>query len=141
MLGRKDPPHFTGDLAYRITVKASDMRMHPGLVELAENPAINMWMGPQAHAVCYLLKGGDLYNIVLVCPDNLPEFINTAKADLQEMRDFFANWDPKLRALLDMVQETSKWRLQSSQEMYTWCHEGGKFALLGDACHATLPYM
>jgi salicylate hydroxylase len=141
MLGHKDPPHFTGDLAYRITVKASDIRKHPELRELAEKPAINLWMGPSSHAVCYLLKGGDLYNIVLVCPDNLPEFINTAKADLQEMRDYFVNWDPRLRAILDMVQETSKWRLQNSHEMYTWSHDSGKFTLLGDACHATLPYM
>jgi len=98
-------------------------------------------MGPSSHAVCYLLKGGDLYNIVLVCPDNLPELVNTAKADLQEMRDYFVNWDPKLRALLDMVQETSKWRLQNSHEMYTWSHDSGKFTLMGDACHATLPYL
>lgn len=141
MLGHKDPPHFTGDLAYRITVKAGDMRKHPELRELAERPAINLWMGPSSHAVCYLLKGGDLYNIVLVCPDNLPELVNTAKADLQEMRDYFVNWDPKLRALLDMVQETSKWRLQNSHEMYTWSYESGKFTLMGDACHATLPYL
>jgi salicylate hydroxylase len=141
LLGRKDPPHFTGDLAYRITVKASDMMKHPDLKEIAENPALNIWMGPYSHAVCYLLKAGDLYNIVLACPDNLPELVNTVRADLQEMRDFFANWDPKLRALLDMVQETSKWRLQNSHEMYTWSHPSGNFTLLGDACHATLPYV
>lgn len=141
MLGHKDPPHFTGDLAYRITVKASDMLAHPLLADLASQPAINMWIGPSSHAVCYLLKGGGLYNIVLACPDNLPELVNTAKADIQEMRDFFKGWDPKLTALLDLVQETSKWRLQNSHEMYTWSHDSGKFALMGDACHATLPYV
>ena len=141
MLGRKDPPHLTGDLAYRITVKASDMRKHPDLRDLVDNPEMHLWMGPSSHAVCYLLKGGDLYNSVLVCPDNLPELVNTAKADLQEMRDFFVNWAPQMRKLLDMVQETSKWRLQNSHEMHTWSHDGGKFTLLGDACHATLPYL
>jgi salicylate hydroxylase len=141
MLGKKDPPHLTGDLAYRITVKASDMRKHPELRELVDKPALHLWMGPSSHAVCYLLKGGDLYNVVLVCPDNLPELVNTAKADLQEMRDFFINWAPQMRALLDMVQETSKWRLQNSHEMYTWSHDSGKFTLMGDACHATLPYL
>jgi salicylate hydroxylase len=141
LLGHPDPPRLTGDLAYRILVKAEDMKKHPDLVELAENPAINYWMGPDAHAVSYLLKGGGLYNIVLICPDNLPEFVNTAKADLQEMRDFFQKWDPRLRTLLSIVQETSKWRLQSSEEMTSWSHHGGKFTLLGDACHATLPYL
>lgn len=141
LLGRSDPPRLTGDLAYRIIIKADDMKRHPGLKELAEKPAINYWMGPHAHVVCYLLQGGCLYNIVLICPDNLPDTLNTAKADLQEMRDFFEQWDPKLKILLGMVQETTKWRLMNSEEMDSWSHPGGKFVLLGDACHATLPYL
>jgi salicylate hydroxylase len=141
LLGQPDPPHLTGDLVYRIIVKAEDMKKHPLLKELAAKPAINYWMGPDCHAVCYLLQGGNLYNIVIACPDNLPDLVNMAKADVQEMRDLFRNWDPRLRALLDLVQETSKWRLQNSEEMKTWSHRSGKFALLGDACHATLPYL
>lgn len=141
LLGRPDPPHLTGDLAYRIIVKAEDMKKHPALLDLVQQPSINYWMGPNAHAVCYLLQGGGLYNIVLICPDNLPELINMAKADLQEMRDFFKDWDPRLKILLGLVQETSKWRLQNSEEMSTWSHPSGKFVLLGDACHATLPYL
>ena len=67
--------------------------------------------------------------------------VNTVKADLQEMRAFFAGWDPKLRALLGLVQGTTKWRLLNNEEMESWSHPKGKFALLGDACHASLPYL
>ncbi len=141
LLGRPDPPRLTGDLAYRIVIKAKDMLARPELRCLIERPAINYWMGPNGHVVCYLLQGGGLYNIVLICPDNLPEMTNTAKADLQEMRDFFRNWDPRLKALLELVQESTKWRLLDSVEMERWSHPSGKFALLGDACHATLPYL
>lgn len=141
LLGRPDPPCFTGDLAYRIIIKAEDMKKYPDLRELVEKPAINYWLGPRSHVVCYLLKGGGLYNVVLICPDNLPSLVTTAKADLEEMRDIFKNWDPTLKALLELVQEASKWRLQNSQEMKSWRHPSGKFALLGDACHATLPYL
>lgn len=141
MVGKADPPHLTGDLAYRILIKASDMRKHEDLAELVKDPAINFWLGPSAHAVCYLLKGGDLYNIVLLCPDNLPPSVNVATADPEEVRNFFKDWDPRLGKLLSMVQEVSKWRLQNSTEMDTWLHPAGKFALLGDACHATLPYL
>lgn len=141
LLGHTDPPRLTGDLAYRIVIKAEDIKKHPDLRELVEKPAINYWMGPYGHVVCYLLQGGGLYNIVLICPDNLPEMMNTVKADLQEMREFFAGWDPKLKTLLGLVQETTKWRLLTSEEMESWSHPNGKFALLGDACHATLPYL
>jgi salicylate hydroxylase len=141
LLGRPDPPHLTGDLAYRIIVPAEAMRAHPLLTDLVETPNINNWMGPDSHVVSYLLKGGNLYNIVLACPDNLPELINQQKADLQEMNDLFKTWDPKLRALLELCKDTSKWRLQNSKEMKTWSHPSGRFTLLGDACHATLPYL
>ena len=82
-----------------------------------------------------------LYNIVLICPDNLPELVNQAKADLQEMHDFFQSWDPQLRQLLKLCKETSKWRLQNSREMNSWSRPSGKFVLMGDACHATQPYL
>lgn len=141
LLERLDPPCYSGDLAYRIIIKAEDMKKDPNLQGLVEKPAINYWMGPRSHVVCYLLKGGGLYNVVLICPDNLPSLVNTAKADLEEMRDLFKHWDPTLKALLGLVQETSKWRLQNSREMKSWTHPDGKFALLGDACHATLPYL
>jgi salicylate hydroxylase len=95
LLGRPDPPLLTGDLAYRILLKAEDMKKHPELVEFVENPAIHFWMGPDGHAVSYSLNGG-MYNIVLLCPDNLPELVDTAQADLQEMREFFERWDPRL---------------------------------------------
>jgi salicylate hydroxylase len=66
LLERKDSQKLTGDLAYRIIVKASEMRKLPNLLSLIDTPAINHWMGPDSHVVGYLLKGGDLYNIVLV---------------------------------------------------------------------------
>ena len=141
LLQRPDPPKLTGDLAYRIVIKAKDMLALPELRFLTERPAINYWMGPNGHVVCYLLQGGGLYNIVLLCPDNLPEMVNTAKADLEEMRAFFGNWDPRLRTLLGLVQESTKWRLLDSVEMESWSHPSRKFILLGDACHATLPYL
>ncbi|KAI4118659.1 MAG: hypothetical protein LQ338_007366 [Usnochroma carphineum] len=123
MLGHPDPPRLTSNLAYRTIVEAGDMVECSGLRHLAEEPAIHYWLGPQAHAVCYFLQGGRLCNIVLLCPDDLPETVHTAKADMQEMRELFRGWDPRLQILLNLVQHTTK------------------FALLGDACHATLPYL
>ncbi|MCJ1355885.1 MAG: hypothetical protein MMC33_005877 [Icmadophila ericetorum] len=141
LVGHPDPPHLTGNLAYRIVIKASEMRKYPELRSFVDRPALSYWIGPDAHVVGYLLQGGSLYNLVLACPDNLPELVNTAKADIMEMRAIFQGWDNKLKMLLGLVQETSKWRLMNSEEMSRWSHQGGKFALLGDACHATLPYL
>ena len=141
LLGRKDPPHRTGDLAYRLTVKAADMRAHPILHELVDGRPSDIWFGPQTFVVAYLLKEDRYYNLALICPDTMGEDTNVAKATVQEMRDLLEGWDPRLQALLDLVESTQKWRLLTSGEMAEWCHPGGKFALMGDACHASLPYL
>ncbi|KAK9454014.1 hypothetical protein V1511DRAFT_482331 [Dipodascopsis uninucleata] len=140
LVGHPDPPHLTGDLAYRVIVPAKEMLKYDELRDLVAAPMINYWMGPSGHAVCYLLGGG-LYNIVLIRPDDIPPGQSIAEADLNEMMEFFKDWDPKLKTLLGLIQSSLKWKLQNSKEMETWCHPSGKFALLGDACHATLPYL
>jgi salicylate hydroxylase len=66
LAGHATPPRATGDMAYRIVVPAEDMEHHKELREFLENPAINFWMGPDGHAVCYPLRAGSLYNIVLL---------------------------------------------------------------------------
>ena len=141
LLQQESLPKPTGDLAYRIVVNARDIQKHKELRELVDQPEMNYWLGPSAHVVSYLLQGGKLLNVVLLCPDNLPEMILTEKANLLEMRRFFEHWEPRLKFLLDLVQDTTKWKLMDSDELREWRDAGGRFALLGDACHATLPYL
>ena len=142
LLGQKVPPHATGDLAYRLTVREADMRQHPILHDLIDAVNNDMWMGPDTFVVGYLLQGGGLYNIVLVHPDKDPHSSDIAdKASPEEMRELLKGWDPRLQALLSVVQQAQKWRMLTSWEMSDWGHESGKFVLLGDACHASLPYL
>lgn len=141
LLGHKVSPLPTGDLAYRLTVRESDMRKHPSLHPLLESGTTDLWMGPDAFLVGYLLKEAGFYNIALICPDTLPEAVNIAKATPMEMQEVLADWDPQLQTLLGLVEKTQKWRMLTSEEMECWGHKGGKFVLMGDAAHAGLPYM
>lgn len=52
LLGRPEPPHRTGDMAYRILLDAKDIR-ETGDVELTkylDEKAVTYWYGPGAHA-------------------------------------------------------------------------------------------
>jgi len=113
----------------------------PSLLRTIDTRLTQTPAGPQGHAVCYLLKGEGYYNIVLICPDNMPGGVNVMSADPAEVRKFFKSWDPRLQKMISLVSSVSKWRLQNSTEMTSWTHPSGKFTLLGDACHATLPYL
>lgn len=123
----------TGDIAYRITIKAEDMRKHDELVGLLESPNINAWMGPGAHVVSYVLKGTGLYNFVFICRVHLDS--------VEDMKEFFSQWDTRLQMLLNIAKESRKWDLHTSDEMDTWLHPQRNMTLLGDACHAMVPYL
>ncbi|KAK3081154.1 hypothetical protein LTS18_009738, partial [Coniosporium uncinatum] len=139
---RLDPPTPTGDLAYRLLLNTEDMLKDPELAEFVTNPQVNYWLGPDAHAVNYVLRGGKLFNMVLLVPDDMPVGgANTLAGDVKEMRALFKDWDPRIPKLLSLCESVYKWRLQIRIGMDTWSHKSGTFTMLGDAVHATLPYL
>ena len=96
MLEQETPPVATGDMAYRATFSKEQLQSlgNDKLDTLISKAEVNCWIGPNAHAVLYPVKAGTLYNLVLACPDTLPEGFNTIEGDVEEMRDAFAGWDP-----------------------------------------------
>ena len=140
LLGRSDEPLPTGDLAYRIVLTV-DQLDNPKLREWVTNPAVHFWIGPHSHVVGYSMKSGNMYNIVLLCPDNLPNGIARESGSVDEMRALFENWDPILTQFLDCVKTVDKWKLMHRPEMERWTNDLGNFVLMGDACHPMLPYL
>jgi salicylate hydroxylase len=93
MLGIRDPPLPTGDLAYRI-VLTIDKIQDPSLRAIVETPGCRFWAGPDAHAVAYSLRGGTMYNVVLLVPDDLDDGVARTTGNLSEMKRAFDGWDP-----------------------------------------------
>ena len=50
LLGHEDPPLLTGDLAYRLLLDTEQMMKDPELRGFVEDPQVNYWIGPDAHA-------------------------------------------------------------------------------------------
>lgn len=142
LLGHEDPPLLTGDLAYRLLLNTEDMMKDPELRGFVEDPQVNYWIGPDAHAVNYVLRGGKLFNMVLLVPDDMPAGANTLSGNVEEMRALYKDWDPRIPKLLALCESVFKWRLMIRPGLDpTWSHESGAFTILGDAAHATLPYL
>jgi salicylate hydroxylase len=142
LLGRADPPLLTGDLAYRLLLNTKDMLADPELRSFVEDPQVNYWIGPDAHCVNYVLRNGKLFNMVLLVPDDMPAGATTLQGNVEEMRALFKDWDPRIGKLLSLCQSVLKWRLCIRPTLEpTWSHPSGTLTLLGDAVHATLPYL
>ncbi|KAI0897200.1 FAD/NAD(P)-binding domain-containing protein [Annulohypoxylon nitens] len=141
LLRKPDPPQPTGDLAYRLLINARDMLDDPELRHFIEDPQVNYWIGPSAHAVNYVLRGGELFNMVLLVPDDMPEASMTVDGNVEEMQALYKDWDPRIGKILRLCQSVQKWKLCIRPTPEQWTHESGTFTLLGDAVHATLPYL
>jgi salicylate hydroxylase len=139
-LNKKDEPIPTGDLAYRIVLNLDDIQ-DEDLREWVAKPTVHFWIGPGAHAVGYSLRGGKMYNIVLLCPDTLPKNLSRQSGSVDEMKQLFTQWDPILLRFLGLVKTVDKWRLMHHAEMEHWVNEASNLVFVGDACHPMLPYL
>ena len=146
-LGTPSPPILTGDLAYRIVISRDTLTALPPskeiqrLIDFIDSLSVTFWIGPASHVVAYTMRSGQLFNIVLLCPDNLPPSVSKTSGDLSEMKALFETWDPILKGFLGQVKEVAKWKLFHLEPLEKWGNEQGNFYIAGDACHPMLPYL
>ena len=141
-------PRDTGDVAYRILVPVGPLLEDPITRDLVREPWATHWLGPEAHAVGYPLRGGELYNVIIDITHNtdIGEPVREGdwknQADNTELIERFKDWNAPVRKLCGLTGEYLKWKLVDFQQpLQRWVHPGGKIALLGDACHPMMPYM
>ena len=132
-------PFPSGDIAYWFTVKVDNVMQQQDLRDLLEGFPVVCWTGPNAHVLCYQVKQGGICNVVLLSPDNIQEAAVVSKADIQETRDCFSDWDPKLKEFIELADEALKWRLEVTKPLNKWTSSNDRVLSIVDACHSTLP--
>ncbi|RXW16087.1 hypothetical protein EST38_g9768 [Candolleomyces aberdarensis] len=132
-LGKLSPKH-TGDVAYRALVPSDRLLADPEVREFVRE-GVNIWLGPERHLVGYaivsasrqflLKRRSELYNLVIVhTARNGDETVRSG--DLELMRAEFANFEPRVRKLLDLVSSATLWPLLDRDPLNSWVHESGK---------------
>jgi 2-polyprenyl-6-methoxyphenol hydroxylase-like FAD-dependent oxidoreductase len=127
---------YTGDAAWRITIPTDQ------LPDDFMGQVMSVWMGPGAHVVCYYLRGGALLNFVgLVETEEISEESWTAKFPWEKLKADFAGWHENIQMVIDKADKTAcfRWSLYYRPPIATWSTR--RATLLGDAVHATLPYL
>jgi salicylate hydroxylase len=135
----------TGQAAYRIMLPLSQMSTDPDLLALLQSDGVKRWIGEKRHIIAYPIANHTIYNLSTCQPDQnfamAPSATYTTKGDKGAMKAVFADFCPLVQKMLDMVPEgeVCEWRLRSHRPLPAWTE--GAVALLGDACHPTLPHL
>ena len=132
----EDQPIFTGIVAYRAVVASE------ALAGVPDRGAFTKWWGPdpQTQIVTFpLSRGEETFIFATTGQDSWSEESWTAPGDVAELRDRYADFHPDARALLDACSDVLKSALNIHEPLPHWSE--GRVTLLGDACHAMLPFM
>ncbi|KAJ9134262.1 Monooxygenase [Pleurostoma richardsiae] len=148
ILGEKGLPAVvedTGQAAYRIMIPREKMASDPEMLALIESNQVTRWIGEKRHWIAYPVSGKTIYNMSSTQPDlhfaAAPSATYTTRGSKQAMFDVFSDFCPLVHRLMDQVPdgEVCEWRLRVHKPLPTWVHE--TVALVGDACHPTLPHL
>ncbi|KAA8568279.1 hypothetical protein EYC84_007315 [Monilinia fructicola] len=135
----------TNQAAYRIMLKREEMENDPELLELINGDKVTRWIGEKRHIIAYPVSNKNIYNLSTAQPDTnfaaAPSATYTTKGDKAAMLDTFSDFCPKVQRMLNLVPdgEVCEWKLRVHSPLPTWVR--GSIALVGDACHPTLPHL
>jgi salicylate hydroxylase len=139
-MGLPDTLVFSGEMAYRALIPGDKIAADPATRFLLDRYHSTIWYGPDRHLVHYMIRGGEFLNVVAIVPNTLDIAATwAAPATADELVDAFPGWDDRVAAMLSKAEgDASKWALYRRRRDPVWVD--GHVALLGDACHAMLPY-
>ncbi|PSK48656.1 Kynurenine 3-monooxygenase [Elsinoe australis] len=141
-MGKKTEPHETGDTCFRVVIPREKLLADPELAELSRDPNFEQFLGPDHHIIGYNMQREKTFNLLMVIPDDKKMKGYRAPTNASEVRDAYKGWSPMVQKLLSFLpDEVEKWRLIDLPPISDWVHPDGKMVLLGDAVHATLPYL
>jgi salicylate hydroxylase len=134
-LGDRGEPRFARHTAWRALAPAA------ALVGDLIAPAVNLWLGRNAHLVHYPVRSGAMINVVAIIRDDWRDPGWSAPGERPEILARYpaGTWPPSARAVLCAPQHWQRWALYDRAPLLHWGK--GTATLLGDAAHPMLPYL
>ncbi|KAF2204298.1 FAD/NAD(P)-binding domain-containing protein [Delitschia confertaspora ATCC 74209] len=144
-LGESAEVQDTGQAAYRIMLTKEQMAHDPELLKLINSDTVTRWIGEKRHIIAYPIASHTIYNLSTAQPDThfaaATNATYTTKGSKSKMLETYGDYCPMIHRMLDLVPdgEVCEWRLRVHAPLKTWVHN--TVALVGDACHPTLPHL
>lgn len=122
------------------------MEKHPLTKALYDDLSIQIWLGPGRHSIASAVPKRHEYDMQLTDheygfePDGSVGTWHERITDLHWLRSRFKEFNPAVRLVLAEATSCWKWRLAESAALPSWTSASGRVVLLGDSCHAMVPF-
>ncbi len=139
-------PRVCPDLTFQVAIPLSVMDEQPATKHLHDDPSVQIWMAPGRHIVASPAPKQGIYDAHFTDheygfeSDGSVGTWNERIDDMAWIRDRFKDHDPAVRAMLKGAESCWKWRLAEAARLPSWTSTGGRVVLVGDSCHAMLPF-
>jgi salicylate hydroxylase len=133
------PIRWSGRIVYRHIIEITEALRDRELSRLLSRPVQQIWLGPNGSALMHpIWDGRGVYLGTTRAGIPQSHAIWTNVMDRAELARQFEGWDPRLLKLMSLADTVTGYGLHDLTPMPEWTH--GRVALLGDACHAMLPF-
>ncbi len=140
ILPEVQPKLPTGNCAYRAFVPYNQIRKDPVAKDLINKLTIEVWMSDKSYIISYPISAGKDFNMVL--SHHRPNLVNSVEeVDMQELRDTYKDYDPRIKRVVDMIPEAQRWPLMVTGRLKTWSSPSRNIVLIGDAAHSMVNHM
>lgn len=124
---------FSGGVAWRGLVQMELLADHQ------RRSVGSNWIGPHGHVITYPVRPGLLNFVGHVERDDWQVESWTEQGAVEECLADFEGWHEDIQRIIRNIETPFRWALFLREPLQQWGR--GRVSLLGDACHATLPYL
>lgn len=101
---------------------------------------MEVWMAEKSYIITYPISGGEDFNLVL--SHHVDRLVDKVEdVDVKEVRKQYAEYDERIRRVVDMIPEASRWPLLVTGPLKSWSSPRKNVVLMGDAAHSMVNHM
>lgn len=129
------PRAATNNAAYRAVLPYEEVwKKVPEAREIGNS--IDVWSVENGYVITYPISGGKEWNTVLSHFRDAPVTDVEEDVDMNEVKEYFKDVDPRLKKIIDIVPTTKRWPLLITGPLKSWSSPQKNVVLMGDAAHS-----